>query len=219
MQGIIYRIYHEKSGKSYIGKTYKKVNDRFKEHIKAAKRYPNRPLYRALNKYGVGSFGLEILGTYEEGILEEKEIEFIKLYNSYGKSGYNATLGGDGTKYLDLPEEEIIRKYNTQTLRSLGQEYNVDYKTIRALLVANSVVIRENNTDLIARQAWKNNAKKVRLIDIDEIFSSAKECAIFLANSDIADSSISISSIETSITRVCNKGRLSYKGLKFEYVS
>ena len=45
----------------------------------------------------------------EESILSQREQYYITLYNSFGKDGYNATIGGEGNPIYD--QKEIIVKY------------------------------------------------------------------------------------------------------------
>ena len=89
----IYKIVNDINDKIYVGKTLLTVEKRFKEHCNAYKkeRYEKRPLYDAMNKYGIEHFKVE---TIEECSLEEvneREIYWIKELNSY-HNGYNATL-------------------------------------------------------------------------------------------------------------------------------
>ena len=108
--GSLYIIKNNINDKVYIGKTYARAEVRFKEHIRDCKRFPDRPLYRAINKYGAEAFSLEVLGQYIESELELKEIEAIKDYKSY-TDGYNATKGGDGKRYLKVSDSEILESY------------------------------------------------------------------------------------------------------------
>lgn len=75
-------------------------------------------LYKAFRKYGVENFDVSVLYEVEysetiKQILDEKEIAYIQEYNSYGKQGYNQTLGGDsgvlGYK-MTLEQREKIRQ-------------------------------------------------------------------------------------------------------------
>lgn len=62
------------------------------------KRCDKRPLYDAMNKYGVENFIVEELEyVKDENILSEREVYWIKELETYGSKGYNATKGGDGT--------------------------------------------------------------------------------------------------------------------------
>lgn len=59
----IYVITNDVNGKQYVGKTNKSISKRFKEHISDSKkeRCEKRPLYSAMNKYGVEHFHAEQL--------------------------------------------------------------------------------------------------------------------------------------------------------------
>ena len=73
--GYIYKITNIINNKIYIGKTSYSVEDRFKQHIKDSvkDRCEKRPLYNAMNKYGVENFTVETIGEYPEEQLNEKE--------------------------------------------------------------------------------------------------------------------------------------------------
>lgn len=60
--GFIYKITNDVNGKVYIGKTLNTVESRWKEHChdKDRRNMENRPLYRAMNKYGLEHFSIEI---------------------------------------------------------------------------------------------------------------------------------------------------------------
>ena len=51
----IYVIKNDINDKVYIGKTQKSIQERFKKHIQDSKRKccEKRPLYNAINKYGI----------------------------------------------------------------------------------------------------------------------------------------------------------------------
>ena len=99
---FIYKITNDVNGKVYIGKTLHSVEKRWKEHIQDSKRErtEKRPLYRAMNKYGIEHFHVEAIEECPVEVSEEREAFWIKEYNSFGKDGYNATTGGDGKPYV-----------------------------------------------------------------------------------------------------------------------
>lgn len=76
-------------------------------------RTENRPLYRAMKKYGIENFTIEEVEECDYKILSDREIYWIKFYDSYN-SGYNATLGGDGKVLYNY--EEIIEKFKSGML-------------------------------------------------------------------------------------------------------
>lgn len=109
MKGSLYKITNIVNGKIYIGKTYIELKERWKAHINDALREdrPNKTKFQnAIRKHGPENFRIEIIGQFEEGELEQKEIEYIQKYDSY-KNGYNSTLGGDGYK-IDILDEQLI---------------------------------------------------------------------------------------------------------------
>ena len=99
---FIYKITNDVNEKVYIGKTLHSVEKRWKEHINDSKRErtEKRPLYRAMNKYGIEHFHIETIEECPVEVSEEREAFWIKEYNSFGKGGYNATIGGDGKPYV-----------------------------------------------------------------------------------------------------------------------
>lgn len=208
-----------KNGKSYIGKTYNNVYKRLGEHIKDSGKYTHRPLYRAFNKYGLDSFTLDIIGDFPEGLLEEKEIEAIKHYNSYGKTGYNATLGGDGKRYLNLPEDVIIAMYSEHTLSFIAAKYSVDSHTIKAVLEQSNTPIRTRKDDHI-REASRLSSlcKRVYMPELELTFEHTRDCANHLINADIVDNELEIKGVVRSVARACRGDRKSYKGLKFMFI-
>ena len=142
----IYKIINNINGKVYIGKTEQNnPYDRWKEHIRdhARRRNEKRPLYSAMKKYGVENFSFKVLE--ETNSPEEREMHYIDVYRSYvgfkDCNGYNATLGGDGKKYLSLNENEVIKYHIDESCRSLKETadyFRVDPETIRKILIKNN---------------------------------------------------------------------------------
>ena len=112
----IYKIINNINQKIYIGKTSSTIEKRFKEHCNDSKkeRYEKRPLYDAMNKYGIENFTVEKVEEVEnDEIASEREIYWINKLRTYigfnDCNGYNATLGGDSKRYYNY--EEIAKKY------------------------------------------------------------------------------------------------------------
>lgn len=79
------------------------MNDAYKE------RNEKRPLYAAIRKYGGNKFIIEEIEQCSDKIVNEREIYWIEQYQSF-KNGYNATIGGDGTHYIDY--DLVVETYN-----------------------------------------------------------------------------------------------------------
>ena len=145
--GYIYKIINDINGKMYVGKTeHADVYKRWNEHLRDCKkdRSEKRPLYEAMNKYGVENFHFEVIE--ETCAPDERERYWIEKLNTYigfkNCNGYNATLGGDGKSYLNLDEEEVINYHSNDgcfQLYKTANYFNVDYGTIRKILVQHDI--------------------------------------------------------------------------------
>lgn len=138
----IYKINNQINGKIYIGKTLSSIEERWKEHCKDYKkeRCKKRPLYRAMNKYGIENFTIEQVEECSSEVVNEREIYWIEQYGSF-KYGYNATAGGDGKQYLDydlvyslykegknLTEISKILKCDTHSVTKILNNFNVSHE-------------------------------------------------------------------------------------------
>ena len=104
--GIIYCWYCIPTDKYYVGQTIH-PEARFKRHIDyAINKKDNNKFHNALRKYGLDNFVYCVL---EENVLidnlDMREIYWIEEFDSF-YSGYNLTLGGDGSKGFIMPEEQ-----------------------------------------------------------------------------------------------------------------
>ena len=94
---LIYRAVNTVNGKSYIGKTEKSLDTRRDWHLAAAKQKSHFAFHKAIAKYGPDAFEWQELDTSDDATdLSNKEKHYIKLYESFGKNGYNMTEGGEG---------------------------------------------------------------------------------------------------------------------------
>lgn len=90
----IYCITNLINSKRYVGKTTTSIEERWKEHCYdfQKERCNKRPLYDAMNKYGVENFMIEELEYVDSNSeLSEREIYWIKELGTYGSNGYNAS--------------------------------------------------------------------------------------------------------------------------------
>ena len=135
----IYQITNDVNQKIYIGKTENSIEKRFKEHCWDASRERNekRPLYNAMRKYGVEHFHIELIEETDNP--EEREIYWIEKKQSF-KNGYNATIGGDGRKYIDY--DLVVKTYqDLQNIKLVAKQLNHDESTI-------SKILKEKNIDI-----------------------------------------------------------------------
>lgn len=129
----IYKITNKISGKSYIGQAIDIQTRWNKEKSQAflpSSQAYNKTLSKAFRKYGLDNFTFEILEECDIDLLDEREIYYIALYDTYF-NGYNETTGGnDGNmnycqkiskeqlleiydllQHSDIPQTEIASKY------------------------------------------------------------------------------------------------------------
>lgn len=105
-QGIIYLITNIVNDKKYVGQTRQQLNKRWSHHLTESRTFGDRPLYKAMNKYGTEKFKIRILEECNVDILSEREIYWINYYDSY-KNGYNATTGGEYFQHDENTKNKI----------------------------------------------------------------------------------------------------------------
>lgn len=92
---IIYKATNKINGKSYIGYDSNWPNRKRVHKTRAYNNhYTQQYFHKAIRKYGWKNFEWEIL--LEDATLED-EIRLISEYGTFGKNGYNLTVGGEGT--------------------------------------------------------------------------------------------------------------------------
>ena len=103
-EGYIYQIYNRFNMKSYIGQTAVSIHKRMINHKEKCKNHPSHSiyLYTDARDYGWDKFDvyeiekIECSSKEELRIcLNEKEMSYIKQYNSLYPEGYNISEGGD----------------------------------------------------------------------------------------------------------------------------
>lgn len=145
--GYIYCITNLINSKRYVGKTTQTPEERFKEHCKDAfkDRCSKRPLYDAFNKYGIENFEVEELEYVEDNnMLSEREVYWINELSTYGRNGYNATKGGDGSILYD--HEEILSLYGLgYSALQISEKVKCERTLVTKVLRAHGIKSRGNS--------------------------------------------------------------------------
>lgn len=91
---IVYLITNQVNGKMYVGCTAYSLEARWYAHLKNSQ-YVNYALYKAMRKYGVENFSVKkLMDCSDEDHMLLMETAFIAEFDTFGKSGYNMTIGG-----------------------------------------------------------------------------------------------------------------------------
>ncbi len=87
----VYRLTHVKSGRAYIGKTVKTLEERVRRHT-----YSDSHIGRALRRHGRDAFQVEVLLVGDEEHCFEMERALIEAQGTLAPGGYNVAEGGNG---------------------------------------------------------------------------------------------------------------------------
>ncbi len=130
--GYIYKISNNINNKVYIGQTVRTVNKRWEQHKRdASYKTFQTHLYLAIYKYGIDNFYIETIEECPDEKLDEREIYWIKQYNSF-HNGYNETLGGGGRYLKDVDNEKIYELWdNGLSISGIAEELNTTRAVIR----------------------------------------------------------------------------------------
>lgn len=207
----IYQIRNKINDKIYIGQTQFDIEKRFKEHCKDRNKrnFEKRPLYRAMNKYGIENFEISLLEETDNP--EEREIYWIEQKRSF-KNGYNATLGGDGKKYLDY--DILIATYlETQSITKTAEICHCDEHHLSKILKNNDINVLTSQE--VNKQLYGLCINQYDLNDnFIQCFSSAKDAARF-----VRPNSTSLGGVTSHITDVCKGKRKTAYGFKWQYAN
>lgn len=127
--GLVYLVENKINGKKYIGQTTKNLHQRRIRHIYEAKaNLTTMPFHEALIKYGEENFVWAVLEKcYTKCEMDEMEFHYIQQYNTYGKDGYNATMGGDGAVGVRFTEDRRKKArlsiYNSPIYGKKGKDH------------------------------------------------------------------------------------------------
>lgn len=210
----IYLITNDINGKVYVGKTVlPSIEERLREHYRDSKRprCEKRPLYDAMNKYGVEHFHISVLEEVKDvSLLEEREVFWIEQKRSF-KNGYNATLGGDGKRYLDY--DVLISAYKeVQNLAKVAEQYGCDSGHLSHILKANGIDVRSSVE--VNRACGQTIAQFSVAGEYIQSFPSAREAAKF-----VAPKTTSLGGVTSHITDVCKGRRKTAYGYIWKYSS
>lgn len=209
---FIYKITNKTNGKIYIGKTEETVEKRFKQHLSESNRNrcKDRPLYKAIKKYGKENFEVSLVEETQDADI--REIFWINFYNSYS-NGYNATKGGDGKSYVN---KDLILDVLLNTTKNCAEVARLTgYDRATCVKVAKENKLYEKHSGL------NNNLMKsvigTNLLDgTTMVFNSCREASRYFISLNNLNSK-SESGYAGHIASCCNGKRKSAFGFRWIY--
>lgn len=203
----IYKIVNDINNKIYIGKTTFSIERRWQEHSKDYKKLSqqHRPLYSAMQKYGIEHFHISLIEECNLLELDQRERYWIESYNSF-INGYNATIGGDGKPYADYG---IILQlwqegYNKISIRKItGYSDSTIYQALKDIPLQERLLRNKITMQNLYSKPVKQLSKDGEVL---HVYSSTKEAAKMTGCQS------------NHIQEVCNNKRKTTGGYKWAYL-
>jgi len=217
--GIIYKVTHKESGKSYIGATTKSIQKRKVDHTERAKRGEGQPFAKAIATHGPDAFNwVQIDTAITTNELAKKEKEYIIKYDSKD-NGYNSDSGGGIKKTVyqySIVDGKLIGRYDC--LQSAANAVNATKQNISAACLGINKSCRgyfwsysssSSSTSLPTNVSDKKK-KPVTQLTLDNKVITKYE--------SIANASWVTGVNKCSISKVCRKERKSAGGFRWNYI-
>lgn len=205
---IIYKITNKISGKCYIGQTIQTLEQRWYKHIHDSR----CPAIRdAIAKYGIDSFSIEVIDTAETiDDLNEKEIYWIKHFNSIVPNGYNLQTGGKNCRCAESTKRKLSELNIGCNHPNYGKSRS--FETRKKISEARKGMkftdehiqrLKESHLGVVNECLLK----KVRCVETGQVFNSIKEAKASCGRNNI------------HIGEVCNGKRKTAGGFHWEYAN
>lgn len=223
IKGSIYIITNDINNLVYIGQTCESLQKRFGRHCRNNNDSKDSIDYD-INLYGKEHFKIKLIEKIPIEQLDEKEIYWIKFYDSY-KKGYNRTAGGMGSR-LYSPEqinEAINLYYQGLTFENITKITGISASTFFKYLNNNNFEKRKFTENQYKSSV--NNFKKATLtrqikiknIDLNIIYSSKKEALIDMINKGYSKA-LDWHNIRMPLDRALQKKQLTFLNFKWEII-
>ena len=152
-----------------------------------------------MRKYGIENFHIELLEETDNP--EERETYWIEQKQSF-KNGYNATIGGDGRRYIDY--DLVIATYQQlHSLKDTADALGIHVDSVHNILTEKNIAITPSPEVLRAKCS-----KPVDMYTLHneyvQSFSSTIEAARYMCDNHLTG--CKLTTIKQHIAEVC-KGR------------
>lgn len=178
IKGIIYKYTNRINGKVYIGQTVDE-KQRIREHRNLRGDFP---FHRAIRKYGWDNFEYEVVFTTISSdkdrlklLLDTMEKYFIRKFNSFGKSGYNCTLGGGGQ--LGYHHSEETKKKIQETRKRRGIKSTISDKARENCIQARKKSTSQYTLDGVLICTFSSAVEAAMSINKKDGYKNISSCA------------------------------------------
>ena len=186
----IYKITCLVNNKIYIGQTQKTIQTRFKRHINdALSGRLNTKLANAIRKYGKDNFSICEIDTADtKNELDQKEIKYIKKYNSIS-NGYNQTIGGDGGNTYQFKSQEEMNEISSKiATKCIGGLNSMARKIKCKNIITNQELFFDSFTECKAHFGEKSdNFAKRRCAEVTKYVYKNEWLFAYIENEYITD--------------------------------
>ena len=133
----IYCIENLINNKKYIGQSIN-IKHRWDYHKSELRnnQHKNTHLQNAWNKYGENNFKFSIIECCSVDELDEKEVYYISLYDTY-KNGYNRDMGGKSNRDVTEETKKLISDAKSQVIvqLTLDGDFIKEWKSARDIYI------------------------------------------------------------------------------------
>ena len=175
-RGIIYKYTNKINGKIYIGQTTDEKRRRESHKYSKADDH----FHRAIRKNGWDNFEYEVVFETISSdkdrlkyLLDTMEKYFIKKYDSYGKGGYNCTLGGGGSlgyiaseqtkkKLSEINRGKILSEKTRKKMSESRKGRKISEENLRKLVERSSKATAQYTPDGVLVCTYKSIAEAVK---------------------------------------------------------
>ena len=214
----IYLIRNRISGKGYVGQA-KDVFKRWRGHLKQVREGSDMIVHRAIRKLGSEGFDFLLLQMCPEDQLNDREVYWVRVLDTFGKRGYNATTGGDFGRVvsdrmrhkLSVMRKGVPRSPETVRKMALAATGRVVSKETRLRMSLAGRGKPRTESQLVAtrKSNSKHKSKPVRCLTTGQVHRNLHEAALW-ATGRISG--------RGRISRVCRGILCSTLGHKWEFV-
>ncbi|MCA0151723.1 NUMOD1 domain-containing DNA-binding protein [Winogradskyella vincentii] len=212
-KGIIYKVTHKESGKTYIGATTKSIEKRKIDHTERTNRGESQPFAKAIATHGSDAFNwVQIDTATTTNELAQKEKEYIIKYDSKD-NGYNSDSGGGIKKKVyqySIEDGKLIGRYDC--LQSAANAVNATKQNMSAACLGINKSSRgyfwsySSSTSLPTNVSDKKKKPVIQLSLDDKVINKYES---------IAEASKATGVNKCSIAKVCRKERSQAGGFKW----